>query len=362
MATYLYVGDEMYLKKIAGTGFILLASLCLILKKDECVAGALAGLTMCGEVMIPSIFPFAVIADIAFRAGLFLPRDKIIKAVFRRLFGLPMCCLPAIIFGFSCGYPVGMNITAELYSNGNITKNNARRLMTFCVNAGPAFTVAAVGGIILGSKKAGIVLSVAVFGASFICSVISRLLFGNTEKSAPQSDKIYRECDFLVNSVTSACGKTVTLCGWVILFSIFNSVVRSFLTNDTVISVYSVFSEVTSGVVFAAKLGGLPLVAFCVAFGGCCVMLQLVPNIKKCGCKVSEYLTFRILNGFFAYILTEIILLFIDVPVTVSAVGDYQMWSISAPASASLMAMCAVFVFDMASHKPQKMQLGDFFG
>ena len=70
---------------------------------------------------------------------------------------------------------------------------------------------------------------------------------------------------------------------------------------------WSVFGEVTAGVSAAGKIGGLPLTAACISSGGLCVMCQLLPSIKKCGVRITEYLTFRIVNSVISFVLMKII-------------------------------------------------------
>ena len=52
------------------------------------------------------------------------------------------------------GFPIGAKMTAELYCDGRLTENQAQRLNMFCMNAGPAFTVTAVGVSMLSSRRA----------------------------------------------------------------------------------------------------------------------------------------------------------------------------------------------------------------
>ena len=50
------------------------------------------------------------------------------------------------------------------------------------------------------------------------------------------------------------------------------------------------------------------MVAACVSFGGLCVMCQNIPQIKKCGMKISEYLLFRIINSILSFYVCRLLL------------------------------------------------------
>ncbi len=353
------MGDFMLLKKTALGAVIIFSAVMLVLKKDLCAVGVGNALSLCFDVLIPSLFPFAVVADLAVNSGVFNFNGRAVSFMFKKLFGLPAVCLPAVIFGFVGGYPVGASIASQLYENGNITKNDAKKLLAFCVNAGPSFAVTAVGGLIFGSAKAGCVLLTACSIASLLTCNLARFFY-KEDLSKKNGNSLSVKNNLLVSAVSSACNKTVVMCGWIILFSSFNEIVLSFFDNSQLSAVYSMFSEVTTGVGSAAKLGGLPLSAFCLSFGGFCVMCQLLPGIKKCGCKVKEYLAFRIVNGCFSFFLTKFLLLFVDVPVETASTDNFALWSISAPSAVALIVMCVVFVYDMAAKKPQKITLKDF--
>ena len=154
----------------------------------------------------------------------------------------------------------------------------------------------------------------------------------------------------------------LSVCSWVLIFSAFSGIIASFISDEKLLYIYSAFSEVTTGIESAEKTGGIPLVSAAVAFGGICVMCQLLPAIKKCGIKVSEYLGFRTVNAVLSFVITKIILLFVDVPIEVCTDAVSYLWSYTAPASAMLLIMSAVLVFDIASGQMEKIKIWDITG
>ena len=61
-----------------------------------------------------------------------------------------------------------------MYETKQISLNQARRMSLFCVGAGPAFLITAVGTVLLGNTKLGIILLVSQLISGLILGIISR--------------------------------------------------------------------------------------------------------------------------------------------------------------------------------------------
>ncbi len=334
--------------------------LLLLVRRENAVAGASQGLSVCTDVLIPSLFPFMVLSSFCVGAGMSLGNVRFVDIFCRKILKMPCECLTAVFFGFVGGYPVGASVISSLYEKGSADGKTARRLLSCCVNAGPAFVITAVGTVMLGNSRAGIILFASVCLASVVTGTVFFFVYrGNvTENNMRKQSMPLSEA--LINAVADSCRNIVVMCGWVVLFSSLSAVITEFIP-EKIASVFMIFAEVTSGVGKASETGGLPLVAACISFGGICVMCQLLPSIKKCGIKVYEYLLFRIVNSVFSFFITKIFLCFADIPVSV---GSFSVGvrSNSALSVSALLVMCAVFIFDIASHKTDKMTFGDITG
>ena len=159
----------------------------------------------------------------------------------------------------------------------------------------------------------------------------------------------------LVASVTSAADGIISVCAWVIAFMAFSCAVQYFISDINIFNMYMSFAEVTSGVKYALKTGGVPFAAGCIAFGGGAVMCQLLPSIKKCGIKVYEYLFFRIINSISVYFFTSVLMKITKL--TVPVVSQFSAQIHYAPASAALLIMCAVLIFDLASKDKKQLNI-----
>ena len=143
-----------------GTALMLTvtAAALLFLNPESAANGMRSGLNLCATVVIPSLFPFLVVSAFLIRSGLSARIGRLLGPVTRLLFGLPGCTAAPVLMGMLGGYPVGVKAAAELYEQGQLTHAQSSRMICFCVNAGPAFTIGAVGAGMLGSVQAGVVL------------------------------------------------------------------------------------------------------------------------------------------------------------------------------------------------------------
>lgn len=335
--------------------FVLLLGMLLLSERTAVTQSISSALSMCSEILIPSLFPFMVLSSLAVKTGAFLRLGKIFSPLMKKIFALSGECFSCLFFGFTGGYPVGLNIISSLYEKGRISRNDVKHMAAFCVNAGPAFAVTAAGEMMLSSKKAGFVILASVCIASLITGIVYGLFKKKNEYGVYEKKREIQFSQALTEAVNSSSGGMLSICVWVIVFSAFSALVSLFVKNETLRLVYLAFSEVTSGIVAAAKLGGIELVSASIAFGGFCVMLQLLPYIKKCGMKAGEYLLFRTTNAVLSYFITKIILIFVEIPTDVFGSFYARPWSFTAPSSAVLLIMCAVLIFDTAAGKTGRL-------
>ena len=324
----------------------------LLLCREEVTQTVGNGLSVCGEILIPSLFPFMVLSSFALASGVFTKMGRRFSFVMNKLFRLPGVCFSAVFFGFIGGYPVGARIIAELYESGYITQEQSRRLFAFCVNAGPAFIVTAAGGMMIGSQKAGyVMLASTVFSSVIVGIIYSRFSQNEIHEPGSSLTGFPGFSDALTSSVVSSTSGMLSVCAWVLVFSALSGLIRPLIHNETIDLIFDALSEVTSGVPAAVQTGGIPFAAAAISFGGICVMCQLIPSMRKCGIKLYEHIIFRIINGALSYLITWTILQFVDVPVSAGAFHAVTLWSYSAPSAAALLMMCAVLILEMSDKR-----------
>jgi len=102
------------------------------------------GLLLWFNTVLPSLFPFMVGTYLLIELGIVNFMGVLFEPIMRPLFNVPGIGAFAWIMGLVSGYPIGAKITADLRANGNITRVEAQRLITFSNNGGPLFILGAV--------------------------------------------------------------------------------------------------------------------------------------------------------------------------------------------------------------------------
>lgn len=153
---------------------LLLATLALMFWPKDSMAAARDGLTLCYNVIIPSLFPFFVLSALVVDLGLAGHLGRALEGIMRPLFNVPGACAPALALGFVGGYPVGARTALQLYQKGMCTKTEAERLLAFCNNSGPAFILGVVGAGVFASSKVGVLLYLAHAAASVCVGLVFR--------------------------------------------------------------------------------------------------------------------------------------------------------------------------------------------
>ena len=196
------------------------AGLALSLFPETAARGAAQGLNVCLSVLVPSLFPFLVLSVFLVRSGAAALLGRLLERPMRFLFRLPGCCAPVILMGMLGGYPVGARGTAALLQAGEIDEKQARRMTCFCVNAGPAFVLSAVGAGFLHSPRAGGILLASGLSASLVLGLLLRGRDPLTARPRSVSRAPAKAGDALVASAFDACRSLAAMCCFVILFAV----------------------------------------------------------------------------------------------------------------------------------------------
>ena len=94
--------------------------------------GVRDGLTLCGQVVIPSLFPFLALSSFLVQSGLAQRAGHLLEPITKLLFRLPGAAGSAILMSLIGGYPVGARMTVQLLDAALITQKQAQRMLFFC--------------------------------------------------------------------------------------------------------------------------------------------------------------------------------------------------------------------------------------
>lgn len=248
------------------------------------------GIIIWAKVLIPTLFPFFVLSKLFTSCNLVCDISNIFKPITKRLFKSPPITAYVFFMSIITGYPVGCKLISDLYKNGQISKQNAKKAISFCSNSGPMFILGSVGiGMFSNAKIGYTILLCHILGA-----IINGMIYRGKLYDLQQNEiNTHHKKTSFSESVTESIS-SILLIGGVICFSfvvieiittsfLFNSIVDGIagigINKNIIISFFSGLCEITKGCLLVSSCGltyqtSTMLCCFIISFGGVSTILQ----------------------------------------------------------------------------------------
>ncbi len=282
-------------KKWVITLSILAVAIFILTDPKAASEGALRGVLLCGRVAIPSLFPLMFLTVMLCRVT-----DGGVLSVW--------------LLSLISGYPVGARLIKTRFLAGVLNETESKRSILFCVNAGPAFVVTAVGYACLKNIKLGWLL----LAAHLLGSIALFLIFnkGTMQKSKAEIKK-ENFLDAFTASAYDSCEAMLQICGWVILFSCLCEIFKQSALPNTIKDILLASAEITSAVtIYHSPI----ILSFLLGFGGFCVHLQVLSVGQKIRPNYFVFFLSRILHGSISAIACYLLLKIFPITVEVAKV------------------------------------------
>ena len=137
---------------IEGAG-LLLVGLLLFLFPEESVAAAREGISLCVDVLIPSLFPFFVLSSLLISTGLAGLCARPLESFMRPLFGVGGAGAAALSLGLIGGYPVEPEPLHSWYSGGSVPRRRPGGSPFFAITAALLFLLVPLEWAFLGRRR-----------------------------------------------------------------------------------------------------------------------------------------------------------------------------------------------------------------
>lgn len=305
---------------------LLMATAGLVAAPEEAIAGAKDGLTLCFNVIVPSLFPFFVLSSLVVDLGLAAYLGRAMEGLMRPLFRVSGSCATAVALGFVGGYPVGARTALQLYQQGLCTKTEAERLLAFCNNSGPAFILGVVGAGIFGDSRVGLLLYLTHALASLIVGLLFRFYGGRRDRRArgtrPKPIQTVTLPAAFTGAVSRSLQSTLNICAFVVFFAVILRLLSAYGVLTAVARLLSLVGfqaewakrlvagllELSSGV--ASLQGGtgfagrVSMAAFMLGWAGLSVHCQVLSFLVDSGLSARVYLAGKLCHGLIAAGLT----------------------------------------------------------
>lgn len=259
----------------AGKGFwALCAMLMLILDAKTALSGAVEGIDLCIRTVVPALFPFIVLSGYL-TGNLRVAKSPLIARI-GAILKIPSGAEHILLTGMIGGYPVGAQAVAQAYGAGALSKEQARRMLGFCSNAGPAFLFGMLAPYFSGGH---------ILWFLWLIHILSALAAGFLLPGA--ATPRITDAQTCKISFPAAVGRAVRItgmiCGWVLLFRIVFVFLDRWalwlLPAEAKVMICGIL-ELTNGCVGLGAISEEPirfvLAVLFLNFGGICVGMQTV--------------------------------------------------------------------------------------
>lgn len=315
------LGKQRYRDPLLGIA-LLLAAASLVLWPKQAMDAMTDGLRLCGNVIVPSLFPFFVLSSLVVELGMSRYLGRILEPVMIPLFRVNGACATALALGIVGGYPVGARTAIQLYQSGQCSQTEAERLLAFCNNCGPAFILGVVGAGIFGSGQVGLILYLGHLTASLLVGLLFRFYHPGDDPRRGKGSRVQFQTTSIpaafTKSVTGALQSTLNICAFILFFTVaIRMLTLSGLLTTLARTLSALFSPLGLNQLWAERLligllemssgvssltsgsitGRLSMAAFMLGWAGVSVHCQVMAFLGNSGLSLRTYLVGKSLHG-----------------------------------------------------------------
>jgi sporulation integral membrane protein YlbJ len=243
---------------------------------------------------------------------------------------LPIQCSFVIIISMLCGYPLGSKYASDIYDKKLISYNTYKRLLNIASNASPLFIIGSVGTSMLNNSYLGYLL---FFSNIISCILMSLILPTIKEKKIDNynfSNYLLSTKNFgsvIKSSVDSSITNTLSIGGFVVLFSVIISIVKNSNLITLFVNIISTLTSINNSVIKGLLFGiieitngcsiisqsnmnmltKVSIIGFLIGFGGISIAFQVYSFIYKYKVPIKTYVFNKIIQGIFCSIVSVIL-------------------------------------------------------
>lgn len=389
------------IKKLIFPLLFFLLILFLVIFSRENIMAANKALILWATVVVPSLLPFFILAELLTHTPFLKYLNKICTPLMKPIFNVSGEGSFALIMGLLSGYPVGAKIVSNLRKDNMCTKVECERLIAFTNNSGPLFIIGTVGASLFKDTRTGILLFIThLLGALTVGFLFRFYKCSDRESINVIKSKIgYKEnCNFsnlgriLSEAILSSVNTILLIGGYVLIFSVITSILINThvleilsITVNPILSIFNISNEFSTGILSGLMelTNGINMIAvvpshyininilicsFLLGCGGLSVFLQVYSIISEVDISIKAYAIGKILHGSFScfytflflrytkYFNLDAIATFSDGSVKIEKAGNIISNNID-PLVFGIVCMCAMFFIYMMLNLYSKNKL-----
>lgn len=320
---------------------VLFLILGIILFPNDSLNAAKEGLNIWTTVLIPSLLPFIIGANLVVDLKIVDIVGFIINPITKLIFNVSGKGALVFVISTVSGYPIGSKLASELRINNEITKNEAQRLVSFCSTSGPLFIIGSVGTGMFQNSYLGYLMILCHYLGSISVGLLfrnfgkenllkSNVSLKNNIKNVITSRNSNNKGFFVLfgDAVHNGVNTLLMVGGFVIVFSVIFKVLSLFnivtfisdllylplsllgVTKELCHALISGLFEMTIGcnnissISNASEVIKVSLCSFLIGFSGLSILAQCCNFLSKTDINTNIYIFSKFLHGVIASIFT----------------------------------------------------------
>ncbi len=281
--------------------FLLLLIFLLVCNPKTALSGAINGLNLWFNVIVPTLLPFMIIS-------------QLMQNVYGSSIKNPV--LYVLCIGFLCGYPMGAFAACSMYQKERIDKKTAYRLLTCCNISSPAFVISYISMTSLKFTTFPYEILLATYIPAALIALFTLMTQKKVDTVVVKADTPL-SFDVLDAAVTGSIANVLKLGVYMIIFAIIAAFITIIpLKNPFLKCILAGTAEITTGIDYTVHAGLnknilIPLVLMMNAFGGLSCAMQSMTFLNESGLSIKKYMCKKILlailTGITWFLLTHVL-------------------------------------------------------
>ena len=266
--------------------------------------------------ILPSLFPFFVIADILNSYNVINYIPNFIKYIFKKLFNISDNALFIFFISMLSGFPSNARNIKNLYKENKITKEEAEHLLFFSHFSNLMFILGTLVVIFFDNKSLGLIILLSHYLPNFIIGFLLRKYNNPKHNYNINNNNCNNFGIIFAKSIKSSIDSLFLILGTLTVFLIISTIIINMLNLNTINSLLiKSILEITSGlkelsiIDFNAKI--LVILSSCIlSFGGLSVHMQVINELNETDISYKNFFVGRIFQTTLSLVVSYLICLF----------------------------------------------------
>lgn len=305
-------------KIITAAMFTIVCCILMVVYPSTVLQSARKAINLWMLDVLPALLPFFICAG-------FLQNIGIMRSLKSGVFPFAMSVLS--------GYPMGAGIIGNLRRSGEVSLDEAKRMLSYCSTSGPAFMIGAVGAGMLGSGKIGMVIALAHYSAALINGFIYggfsiKKHDGKIQNKHVSNEKVSIGIkaslqDALTDAILMSLKSVGIILAYIVMFMFITDIITVSGAFDVVKAPWAeaflkgliemtVGCEATAGCIGLSDNLRCILCSFMISWGGLSVIGQTMSMLTGTGISIGYVLMMKLTHGLFsaaaAFVITPFML------------------------------------------------------